>query len=109
MSAVIALYQRDFDLSAQLFLEAEAFAPNSADFLIQHADALGHFGEIDLAWEKFNQAIDHNPLAPDIYWWAGATIALKRAEYSTAVQLCARMDNEEPALRVFGGKPRAQR
>lgn len=101
MSAVVALYQRDFDLSAQMFLEAEALAPNSADFLIQHADALGHFGQVDLAWERFNRAIDLNPLAPDIYWWAGATIALKRAEYSTAVQLCQRMDDEEPALRVL--------
>ncbi|WP_186663401.1 BTAD domain-containing putative transcriptional regulator [Rhizobium daejeonense] len=101
MRAVVALYQRDFETSAQGFFEAEALAPNSADLLIQHADALAHFGEKDLAWQRFQQAIDLNPLAPDIYWWAGASIALKRDDYRTAVDLCTKMENDEPALRVL--------
>lgn len=101
MCAVVALYQRDFETSAQGFFEAEALAPNSADLLIQHADALAHFGEKDLAWQRFQQAIDLNPLAPDIYWWAGASIALKRDDYGTAVDLCTKMENDEPALRVL--------
>ena len=101
MSAVVALYQRDFETSAQKFFEAEALAPNSADLLLQHADALAHFGELSLAWERFQQAIDLNPFAPDIYWWAGASIALKREEYQTALQLCGNMEDDEPALRVL--------
>ncbi len=101
MGAVVALYQRDFDLSAEKFFEAEALAPNSADLLLQHADALAHFGDTEIAWEKFQQAIDLNPLAPDIYWWAGASIAFKREDYGAAVELCARMENDEPALRVL--------
>jgi len=101
MCAVVALYQRDFDISAERFFEAEALAPNSADLLLQHADALAHFGDAETAWEKFQQAIDLNPLAPDIYWWAGASIAFKREDYGAAVELCARMENDEPALRVL--------
>jgi len=101
MCAVVALYQRNFDVSAEKFFEAEALAPNSADLLIQHADALAHFGEHEEAWSRFQTAIDLNPLAPDIYWWAGASIALKREDYSTAVQLCGRMENDESALRIL--------
>ncbi|WP_377297020.1 BTAD domain-containing putative transcriptional regulator [Rhizobium sp. SGZ-381] len=101
MCAVVALYRRDFDTSAQRFFEAEALAPNSADLLLQHADALAHFGQPDAAWPRFQQAIDLNPIAPDIYWWAGASIAFKREAYGEAVQLCRRMENDEPALRVL--------
>lgn len=101
MAAVIALYQRDFDASADRFLEAEALAPNSADLLLQHADALAHFGQAEHAWQRFQQAIDLNPLAPDIYWWAGASIAFKREDYAGAVALCRRMEDDEPALRVL--------
>ncbi len=101
MTAVVALYQRDFDRSAQTFFEAEALAPHSADLLLQHADALAHFGDRETAWLKFQHAIDLNPLAPDIYWWAGASIAFDRQDYSGAVELCGHMKDDEPALRVL--------
>lgn len=101
MAAVIALYQRDYEGSAEKFLEAESLSPNSADLLLQHADAMAHFGEADRAWEKFGLAIELNPRAPDIYWWAGAGIAFHRHDYASAVELCARMENDEPALRVL--------
>ena len=67
MVAAVALYQRDFDFSAAKFLEAEALAPNSADFLLGHADALAHLGEAEAGWTRFQRAIDLNPLAPDLY------------------------------------------
>jgi DNA-binding SARP family transcriptional activator/tetratricopeptide (TPR) repeat protein len=101
MTAVVALYQRDFDRSAQTFFEAEALAPHSADLLLQHADALAHFGDCETAWLKFQHAIDLNPLAPDIYWWAGASIAFDRKDYSGAIELCSHMKDDEPALRVL--------
>jgi DNA-binding SARP family transcriptional activator/Tfp pilus assembly protein PilF len=101
MSAVVALYQRDFDRSAKTFFEAEALAPHSADLLLQYADALAHFGDCEGAWQKFQHAIDLNPLAPDIYWWAGASIAFDRKDYSGAVELCGHMKDDEPALRVL--------
>ncbi|TRL32271.1 BTAD domain-containing putative transcriptional regulator [Rhizobium straminoryzae] len=101
MCAVVALYRRDFDTSAEKFFEAEALAPNSADLLLQHADALAHFGQSGAAWLRFQQSIDLNPLAPDIYWWAGASIAFKLEDYAESVRLCRRMQNDEPALRVL--------
>lgn len=101
MAAVISLYQRDYEGSAQKFAEAESLCPNSADLLLQHADALAHFGDAEKAWVKFEMAIDLNPLAPDIYWWAGAGIAFHRHDYAKAVELCGNMENDEPALRVL--------
>ncbi|MGX1497085.1 DNA-binding SARP family transcriptional activator/TolB-like protein/Tfp pilus assembly protein PilF [Labrenzia sp. MBR-25] len=101
MAAVIALYQRDYTTSEAKFQEAETLSPNSSDLLIQHADALAHFGKPKEAWKRFKHAIDLNPLAPDIYWWAGASIAFKLADYAEAVRLCKQMQDEEPALRVL--------
>ncbi len=101
MAAVIALYQRDYATSEAKFQEAETLSPNSSDLLIQHADALAHFGKPKDAWNRFKHAIDLNPLAPDIYWWAGASIAFKLADYAEAVRLCKQMDDEEPALRIL--------
>jgi DNA-binding SARP family transcriptional activator/Tfp pilus assembly protein PilF len=101
MAAVVALYQRDYEGSARKFYEAESLSPNSADLLLQHADALAHFGEPVAAWERFEHAIELNPLAPDIYWWAGASIAFDLQDYGKAVELCGRMENDEPALRVL--------
>ncbi len=101
MAAVIALYQRDYTTSEAKFQEAETLSPNSSDLLIQHADALAHFGKPKDAWKRFKHAIDLNPLAPDIYWWAGASIAFKLADYAEAVRLCKQMDDEEPALRIL--------
>ena len=57
MCGSVALYQRDFDYSAEKFAEAEALSPNSADFLVQHADALSCFGEENSGWEHFERAI----------------------------------------------------
>ncbi len=101
MAAVIALYQRDYATSEAKFQEAETLSPNSSDLLIQHADALAHFGKPKDAWNRFKHAIDLNPLAPDINWWAGASIAFKLADYAEAVRLCKQMDDEEPALRIL--------
>ena len=42
-SAVVSLYQHDFDSSAERFAEAEALHPNSADLLIGHGRRVGAF------------------------------------------------------------------
>ena len=101
MSASVALYQRDYDRSAEKFAEAESLNPNSADLLVQYADALSSFGDNESGWEKFQRAIDLNPMAPDHYWWAGASIAFNAANYADAVELCARMENWKPAVRLL--------
>src|SRR5690606_22297668 len=101
ISAIVDLYQRRFDESAEQFAEAEALSPNCADLLVEHADALGHLGEAELGWKKFERAIELNPLPPDHYWWAGASIAFCRERYDTAIDLCGRMKNTEPAVRLL--------
>lgn len=101
MCGTVALYQRDFDHSAEKFAEAEALSPNSADFLVQHADALSCFGEVAAGWERFERAVDLNPLPPDHYWWAGASILLQQNEYARAIELCGRMESDVTVLRIL--------
>lgn len=101
INAIVDLYQRKFDEAAEQFAEAEALSPNSADLLVEHADALGHLGLADLGWRKFERAIELNPMPPDFYWWAGASIAFCQERYDAAVELCGRMQNAEPAVRLL--------
>ena len=101
MIAVVAMYQREYELTEEKFREAEALSPNSPDLLVQYADALSHMGEADLGWSKFEKALSLNPLPPDKYWWAGAGIAFHLGDYRKAADLCRRMRNIEPALRVL--------
>ncbi|WP_374377426.1 BTAD domain-containing putative transcriptional regulator [Dongia sp.] len=101
MSATVALYQRDYDKSAEKFAEAESLNPNSADLLVQYADALSSFGDNEAGWKMFQRAIDLNPMAPDHYWWAGASIAFNSANYASSIELCDRMENWKPAVRLL--------
>lgn len=101
MKGAVALYQRDFDQSAELFAEAETLNPNSADLLLQHGDALACFGRPDEGWPRFQRAIELNPLPPDHYWWAGASIALSRSDFAGAIELCGRLGDDEPVLRIL--------
>ncbi|WP_448956377.1 BTAD domain-containing putative transcriptional regulator [Labrys neptuniae] len=101
MSAVIGLYQRDFDYTAEKFAEAEALNPHSADLLVHHADALSHLGKPEEGWDRFERALELNPLPPDYYWWFGATIAIRRRRFEEAIKLCARMENDESAIRAL--------
>ena len=101
MKAAAALYQQDFDTSAEKYAEAETLCPNSADLLLQHGDALAYFGDADAAWQRFERAIDLNPCPPDHYWWAGASIAFTRKDYDEAISLCNRLSDDEPVLRLL--------
>jgi pentatricopeptide repeat protein len=101
VNGVVSLYQRDFDQSEESFMLAEALAPHNADFLLQHADALTLMGDIDSGWERFEQAIALNPLPPDHYWWAGASMLLSRRDFTAAIEMCGRMENDEPVIRLL--------
>lgn len=98
---MVALYQHEFDLSDDCFATARDLHPNSADILLDHSDAMGFVGDANEAWSVFQTAIDLNPTPPDHYWWAGASIAFSKADYQTALDLCGRLKNEEPALRLI--------
>lgn len=99
--AMVALYQHDFDECLGSFILARDRHPNSADIMLDYADALGHIGDPDEAWASFEQAIDLNPTPPDPYWWAGASIAFSQADYAKSIELCGRLRNDEPVLRVL--------
>lgn len=101
INAVVDLYQRNYDEAAELFAEAEALSPNSADLLVEHADAIAHLGDADAGWDKFSRALELNPIPPDHYWWAGASIAFCQEHYDKAVELCGHMKNTEPAVRLL--------
>lgn len=99
--AVIAMYQRDIDACHHEFAEAESLSPNSADLLVQYADALCHFGNPKAAKERFDAAIKLNPSPPDAYLWVGAGIAFNNEDYHEAVRVCDEMEDIEPALRLM--------
>lgn len=101
MAAAIALYQRDFDHAAQKFQEAEALNPCSADLLANHADALSHLGDAESGWQMFQTALELNPFPPDHYWWIGSSIALRRRDFTGAIELCRRMAAEQKPLKVL--------
>jgi DNA-binding SARP family transcriptional activator/tetratricopeptide (TPR) repeat protein len=101
MAAVVALYQRDFDRTAEKFLDAEMLNPHSADLLAHHADALSHLGQADAGWERFQRALELNPFPPDYYWWFGATIAIRRKEFGAAISMCGKMESDESVMRVL--------
>ncbi|GAA6179567.1 hypothetical protein NBRC116594_10050 [Shimia sp. NS0008-38b] len=99
--AMVSLYQHDFDTSEACFETAHELHPNSADILLDQSDALGFVGSPDHAWQLFEKALDLNPLPPEHYWWAGASIAFSKADYDHAIELCDRLENDEPVLRLL--------
>lgn len=101
MRGTVALYQRDFDTCEAALAEAETLAPNSADLLLQHGDALSHLGRPDSGWQKFEQALSLNPLPPEHYWWAGASIAFRQQDFGRAIELCGRLRDDEPVLSLL--------
>jgi DNA-binding SARP family transcriptional activator/tetratricopeptide (TPR) repeat protein len=99
--AVASLYQHRFDESEECFCRAQELHPNSADILLDYSDALGHVGDADLAWSKFERAIDLNPTPPDHYWWTGASVAFSQADYEKVISLCGRLASDESVLRLL--------
>jgi pentatricopeptide repeat protein len=101
MSGVISLYQRDFDVCEEHFETAEVLAPNAPDLLVQYGDALSHLGYSQRGMEKFNIALDLNPMPPEHYWWVGASIAFNQKDYQGAINFCHKIRNEESVLRIL--------
>jgi len=99
--AVVALYQHRFDDSEECFSRAQELHPNSADILLDYSDALGHVGDANLAWSKFQRAIDLNPTPPDHYWWTGASVAFSQGDFGKAISLCGRLASDESVLRLL--------
>ncbi|MBZ9801076.1 BTAD domain-containing putative transcriptional regulator [Mesorhizobium sp. ES1-6] len=98
VSGTVALYRREFDRCEDKLAEAEALCPNSADLLVQMADAKAHLGYADAGWQQFERAIDLNPTPPEHYWWAGASIAFAQEDYRKTIDLCRKLANEDSVL-----------
>ena len=101
MSGVISLYQRDFSACERHFAAAEILSPNAPDLMVQYGDALSHLGEPDNGMERFQAALDLNPLPPEHYWWVGASIAFNQRDYQRAIDFCHKIENDESVVRIL--------
>ena len=101
VGAIIALYQREFDEAVDGFTVAEDLNPHSAELLAEYAHALSLMGDNDAGIERFSQAIDLNPMPPDHYWWAGASIQFNAGNLPRAIEMCGYVENQETVLRLL--------
>jgi DNA-binding SARP family transcriptional activator/TolB-like protein/Tfp pilus assembly protein PilF len=99
--AMVCFYQHDFDVSESVLEQAQSLHPHHADIILDRGDILGHIGDAGLAQDLFQRAIDLNPMPPDHYWWIGAGIAFSNENYAGAVDLCGRLADDEPVLRLL--------
>lgn len=97
----ISMYLGKFDDSLEYFDQGEAINPQHADLLADYADALTHYGWLDQAVEKIQQAIEHNPLAPDYYYWVGAGALHALDRHKEAVAYTDQMQNPRVASRLI--------
>jgi DNA-binding SARP family transcriptional activator len=101
IDGLVSLYQREYDTSLARFDVAEALSPNSADLLVEHANALAHVDRTDEAIEKFERALTINPLPPDLYWRTGAGIYFNAGDMQKTIAHCAKVSSEEGVLRLL--------
>ncbi|EJN02135.1 BTAD domain-containing putative transcriptional regulator [Phyllobacterium sp. YR531] len=97
----ISMYLGKFEDSLQYFDQGESINPQHADLLADYSDALTHYGWLDQALEKIQQAIAHNPLAPDYYYWVGGGALHNLERHSEAVDLLEQMQNPRAAARLL--------
>ncbi|PSH64062.1 BTAD domain-containing putative transcriptional regulator [Phyllobacterium sophorae] len=97
----ISMYLGKFDDSLEYFDQGESINPQHADLLADYADALTHYGWLEQAVEKIRQAIAHNPLAPDYYYWVGAGALHALDRHSEAVAFIEEMKNPRVASRLM--------
>jgi tetratricopeptide (TPR) repeat protein len=97
---VAKLFQHRFDESIEAFEKAEEASPCHADLIADYADTLVHSSDPVRGLAKIEQAIELNPLAPDVYLWtaAGANYCLER--YEEALDCLSRMDDQSHISRV---------
>ena len=95
------LYRGRFDDSLHAFAEAEVGAPQHADLIADHADALSLAGMSSEALGKIRRAIALNPLCPDRYRWYEGTILYQLDQYEGAIGSVSRMADSSPANKLL--------
>lgn len=99
--ASATLFLGGLDGAADGFARAEQLAPHHADILADHANALTHCSEIELAVQRIRKAIDLNPLPPDDYLWTAGGALFLMEDYENALAYLTRMKQKEPANRLM--------
>jgi DNA-binding SARP family transcriptional activator len=95
-----ALYLAQFDESLEHLHSAVDRAPHHADILINYADTLIHSSHHGRAGEVIEAALLLNPLAPDLYYWIGASAEFFLGHYRGALDLLDRMRDPKPVERL---------
>lgn len=95
------LYRGRFDDSLFAFTEAERRAPQHADLIADHADALSLAGMSVEALGKMQRASALNPLGPDRYRWYEGTILYQLEQYEAAISAISRMTDASPAYKLL--------
>lgn len=97
---VTKLFMGDFDESMEAFDLAEIASPHYADVKADHADTLIHASRPEEGLAKVLEAIDLNPVSPDVYLWTAAGAAYHLSRYKDAIDYLSRMADREPANRL---------
>lgn len=97
---VANLYLGKFDESVAALDTAETLTPHYADVIADYADTLVHSSRPADGLRKIEQAIDLNPLPPDIYLWGAAGASFCVEQYTDALGYLERMKDRSPADRL---------
>ncbi|MCF3640590.1 DNA-binding protein [Rhizobium sp. TRM95111] len=97
---VAKLFLGAFDESIDAFERAEAASPHYADVKADYADTLIHAAEAELGLAKVKQAIELNPISPDVYLWTAGGAAYNLRRYEEALGYIAKMADPLPAARL---------
>jgi DNA-binding SARP family transcriptional activator len=97
---VTKLFLGEFDESSTALQLAQTLSPHYADVIADHADTLVHASRPAEGLEKIEQAMDLNPLCPDLYHWTAAGANYYLGRYEDALASVSRMRNTEPAGRL---------
>lgn len=97
---VAKLFLGDFDESMEAFELAEIAGPHYADVKADHADTLIHASQPEHGLAKVLEAIDLNPVSPDVYLWTAAGAAYHLGRYKEAIDYLSQMVDREPANRL---------
>lgn len=96
-----ALYLHDLDTALDCYEKADRTAPNHADLLADHADALAHASRFEEAEAKIVRALELNPLAPDDYYWVGGAVSFFRGRYEEGLIRLTTMRSPGAAVRMM--------
>jgi tetratricopeptide (TPR) repeat protein len=96
-----ALYLHDLDTALDCYEKAAISAPNHADLLADHADALAHASRFEEAEAKIVRALELNPLAPDDYYWVGGAVSFFRGRYEEGLRRLTTMRSPGQAVRLM--------